>query len=578
MSPVAVLKNETEKKLIWQSILGSIYEDDYNRLHCTQMVGLFQILFVKKVHSDFVLNLRSENFPVAIQGIIGTKGALGVRFSLYSSSFCFITLHLDAHQKAVEKRTQHFEHILQRMKFQSDDLTPYSHDFVYVFGDLNYRIDNLSFEEALSLIHDRELDKLTVNDQLLSEKKESVLLSSLKEDEITFMPTYKFEKGTSVYNVKKKRIPSFCDRILYRGNITTLGYNSFLDYKSSDHKPVSMASLIYVNHTKKEIRSRDFIEEVAPNFFFRPTKHWKLTDIVHGTILYTGSVTTCNICTLYDERYFFKACSKIGVAEHIANVKNEISILTTSESDCHPKLHKVFVDEEKIYYLYDLLYEDLWTVLKKRVKFNEPETKFLLANVVIILEDLHSRGIVHRDLRSENLLFDASGYLKIIDFKVSKHLKGRTYTRVGTVEYISPEMILNTGYGFSVDFWSLGILAYELLCGFPPFRKKDFEHLEEVLKSNVVFPSFVSKCARDLITKLLNKNHLFRLGCLKEGTEDIKNHAFFKYWDWDGTKQRNVPSFYDPERRRNESGPKNMEPMQLKNIFHDFDQFVNKLY
>ena len=95
------------------------------------------------------------------------------------------------------------------------------------------------------------------------------------------------------------------------------------------------------------------------------------------------------------------------------------------------------------------------------------------AEVVSVLGYLHSLNIIYRDIKLENLLLDRKGHLKIVDFGFSKQVKDKTRTLCGTPEYIAPEIILNMGYGMSVDWWALGVLVFEMVVGNPPFQDRN---------------------------------------------------------------------------------------------------------
>jgi serine/threonine protein kinase len=105
--------------------------------------------------------------------------------------------------------------------------------------------------------------------------------------------------------------------------------------------------------------------------------------------------------------------------------------------------------------------------------FNLRQTQFYGAQIVSIFEYLHSKDIVYRDLKPENIMIGDDGYLKMIDFGFAKVVTKRTFTICGTPEYIAPEILLNQGHGKPVDWWTLGILVYEMLAGFPPFQDED---------------------------------------------------------------------------------------------------------
>ena len=136
-------------------------------------------------------------------------------------------------------------------------------------------------------------------------------------------------------------------------------------------------------------------------------------------------------------------------------------------------------------------------------KFN---CRFYGAQIAAIFEYLHLNDIIYRDLKPENLLISADGYLKLTDFGFAKLVEGRTYTLCGTPEYLAPEILLNKGHGKPVDWWTLGILLYEMLVGIPPFFNKNKHKMYFLIKEHkVTFPVpekhniYVSPEATDLI-------------------------------------------------------------------------------
>ncbi len=135
---------------------------------------------------------------------------------------------------------------------------------------------------------------------------------------------------------------------------------------------------------------------------------------------------------------------------------------------------------------------------------------------------MHSKSIIYRDLKPENLLIDREGHVKIADFGFAKKLvNDRTFTLCGTPEYLAPEIIMGSkeGYGKSSDWWALGILVYELLTGHPPFYDmKPLGIYQKILKGIIEFPPFLSLRAKDLIRKLLNPEVKYRIG-----VSDVKN-------------------------------------------------------
>lgn len=172
---------------------------------------------------------------------------------------------------------------------------------------------------------------------------------------------------------------------------------------------------------------------------------------------------------------------------------------------------------------------EVWTLLKTNRCFDESSTKFFAACVTEALDYMHRRHIIYRDLKSENLMLDCRGYLKLVDFGFAKFLKPneKTYTFVGTPEYTSPEIITNKGHNKSADYWALGIFIFELLVGKPPFGGKNPMRIYHNILRGIVaveFPLKVPKRAQSLIKELCQHNPALRIGNLKNGVLDIKNH------------------------------------------------------
>lgn len=168
-------------------------------------------------------------------------------------------------------------------------------------------------------------------------------------------------------------------------------------------------------------------------------------------------------------------------------------------------------------------------------KFQEELSKFYGAQVVLGLEYIHTMGLVYRDLKPENIMVDYKGFLKITDFGFCKKIKERTYTLCGTPEYIAPEVVQNKGYNQSVDWWSFGILLFEMSAGYSPFSLGDpsqMELLEKICSGHFKIPSSFSSHLKNLIQNLVQIDLTKRYGNLKGGIEDIKNHHWFKSVNW----------------------------------------------
>ena len=143
---------------------------------------------------------------------------------------------------------------------------------------------------------------------------------------------------------------------------------------------------------------------------------------------------------------------------------------------------------------------------------------------------------------------DADGYLKVVDFGFAKRVEDRTWTVCGTPEYMAPEIILNKGHDKAVDWWTLGILLYELFVGYPPFEGEDAMSLYKMIVSgNAKYPKKITPIAADLIKKLLTASQTERLGSAKGGAEDVKKHAFYKKLAWQSLLAKKIEAPYKPK-------------------------------
>ncbi|CAH1109651.1 unnamed protein product [Psylliodes chrysocephalus] len=187
--------------------------------------------------------------------------------------------------------------------------------------------------------------------------------------------------------------------------------------------------------------------------------------------------------------------------------------------------------------------------LRTAKKFDENLSKFYAVQVLLALEYCHSMGVVYRDLKPENILIESSGYLKITDLGFCKKIENqRTYTLCGTPEYLAPEIILSQGYNYSVDWWSFGVLLFEMSAGFPPFCAKDHMKLyEKIVAGKYIHPPHFSRALKDLTTNILQIDRSKRYGVMKAGSKDIKSHEWFRGLDIDNIFQKKVRPPFIPQ-------------------------------
>ncbi|CAG9825377.1 unnamed protein product [Phaedon cochleariae] len=239
--------------------------------------------------------------------------------------------------------------------------------------------------------------------------------------------------------------------------------------------------------------------------------------------------------------------SDISKKSHQNQVFNEKNLHMSCRSVFISRMFRTFKDSKYIYFLLEpCLGGDLWSLLRKQKnkRFTDEDAKFYSGCVLEGLSYLHGRGILYRDLKPENVVVHHNGYLRLADFGFAKQLDSteKTFTFVGTAEYVAPELIQNKGYNKGVDYWAFGVFVYELLVGRTPFRSNDQSHISTynlIIKGidYAVFPGFVSSKAKSIIKKLCIASPSERLGCLKTGVEAIRTNNWYSGLDW--TKLRN---------------------------------------
>ncbi|XP_066104133.1 ribosomal protein S6 kinase alpha-2 isoform X4 [Saccopteryx bilineata] len=268
----------------------------------------------------------------------------------------------------------------------------------------------------------------------------------------------------------------------------------------------------------------------------------------YGKVFLVRKVKGPDAGQLYAMKVLKKATLK--VRDRVRS-KMERDILAEVNHPFIVKLHYAFQTEGKLYLILDFLRGgDLFTRLSKEVMFTEEDVKFYLAELALALDHLHSLGIIYRDLKPENILLDEEGHIKITDFGLSKeaidHDK-RAYSFCGTVEYMAPEVVNRRGHTQSADWWSFGVLMFEMLTGSLPFQGKDRkETMALILKAKLGMPQFLSAEAQSLLRALFKRNPCNRLGAGSDGVEEIKRHPFFVTIDWNKLYRKEIKPPFKP--------------------------------
>lgn len=248
--------------------------------------------------------------------------------------------------------------------------------------------------------------------------------------------------------------------------------------------------------------------------------------------------------SLYAMKVLKKATLKV---RDRVRTKLERNILADVNHSFIVRLQYAFQTEGKLYLILDFLRGgDLFTRLSKEVMFTEDDVKFYLAELALALSHLHSVGIIYRDLKPENILLDSDGHIAVTDFGLCKEgFEEKAFSFCGTVEYMAPEVVNRRGHDFTADWWSYGVLMYEMLTGRLPFQGEDRkETMNQILKAKLSMPHYLSPEAQALLRALFKRNPSNRLGSGANGINDIKNHPFFATIDWNKLlKKQIVPPF-----------------------------------
>lgn len=253
--------------------------------------------------------------------------------------------------------------------------------------------------------------------------------------------------------------------------------------------------------------------------------------------------------------YAIKVLSKEAIvkqneAKHIMSERNVL--LANVRHLFLVGLHHSFQTPAKLYFVLDYVNGgELFFHLQREKRFEIGRALFYAAEITSAIGFMHSLQIVYRDLKPENILLDSVGHIKITDFGLCKENVppgGTTSTFCGTPEYLAPEVLKKHAYGRPVDWWCLGCVTYEMMCGLPPFYSRDCNEMyDRILHDKLRFPDFVPPKARSLLEGLLVRIPDQRLGGGPSDSQQIKSHPFFSEMDWDALDRREIKPPFNPQ-------------------------------
>jgi len=309
-----------------------------------------------------------------------------------------------------------------------------------------------------------------------------------------------------------------------------LGLLVSVEFEKKSFKFIEFITKISVKMPEEEVNSLSKKAGAAGEF--------QIDDLEISNTVGTGTFSTVSLCLHKPSSSYFALkilpINHVIKLKQVEHVKNEKNILQEIQ---HPFLLSLiwsYKDQTNLYLMFPYVCGgELFTYLRMAGTFPLTTTLFYTAEIVSAFSYLHSHNIVYRDLKPENILLDRDGHIIISDFGFSKRVPDKTWTLCGTPEYLAPEILQSKGHNKAVDWWALGILIYEMLAGYPPFFDENpFVIYEKILAGEIGWPQQVDGLAKDLVKKLLEHDRTKRLGNMKMGAEDVKNHKFFQGLDW----------------------------------------------
>ena len=234
------------------------------------------------------------------------------------------------------------------------------------------------------------------------------------------------------------------------------------------------------------------------------------------------------------------------------NTKSERNLMTQINFPFIVSVKFAFQTESKLFLVQEFIQGgDLFFHMHSCKKFSNEKAKFYAVEIILAIEYLHNNNMIYRDLKPENILIANDGHIKLTDFGLSKmveSINNKSYTICGTVQYLAPEIMEGEGYDASVDWWSLGVMLYEMLTNKLPFKfKYDGNYNLEIYRRNIIFPSWMDENAKDLISKLLIFDPDKRLGNGENKSDDIKKHPYFSDIDWNKALNKELTPPFIPK-------------------------------
>ncbi|CAL8087245.1 unnamed protein product [Calicophoron daubneyi] len=304
------------------------------------------------------------------------------------------------------------------------------------------------------------------------------------------------------------------------------------------------------------IYSMNLDDNVVLDIPSRPVKRYSMVDFRLLKVLGKGTFGKVILCQEKETGCFYamKILKKSVLIEkeEIGHTMTENRVLQQCRHPFMTELRYSFTTPDRLCFVMEYVNGgELFFHLSRDRFFPEDRARFYAAEITLALGYLHTQNVVYRDLKLENLLLDKDGHIKIADFGLCKeemYYGALTKTFCGTPEYLAPEVLLDNDYGRAVDWWGLGVVMYEMMCGRLPFYSSDHEILFELIsQEEVVYPSTLSATSQDILSKLLIKDPTIRLGGGPRDVLEVMTHPFFYSIDWERLIRKDITPPWKPD-------------------------------
>ncbi len=383
------------------------------------------------------------------------------------------------------------------------------------------------------------------------------------------------EMGEEFYMVKTGKVDFFDNNNKY---IRTLEKNDFFGEKSLlISSPRSATAIAKTYCELYYLIKEDFLKNIEKNmneFLIQRINlqdtNIELKDLKCIRTLGSGNYGT--VCLVKNKNnnvlYSIKAISiKNTVNDNMcSSLLLEKQILLQIDHQFIVKLVKSLKDKKFIYFLEEYINgKDLFDTIREIGLLSKYQNQFYSASLFLTLNFLHTKKIIFRDIKPENIMVCKNGYIKLIDFGAAKIISDQTNTIIGTPHYMAPEVIMGKGYSFQIDIWSVGICMYEFIVGYLPFGeecKDPVDVYKEIVSNDISFPDYINDdLFKSLVVRLLKKNVVDRIVKF----DDIKNDEYFNDFDWEGLNGMYLKPAFIPTLNKKESVEE-----------EDYSQFVEK--